>query len=79
VYFLEFRELWDNLNLPPEADILKSLAQDGLQATMTEALPVRQLPSKKKGKKARATTRQTKITNTHLPGIDLSKDYVKPS
>jgi len=75
----EFRELWDNLNVPPEADILKSLEQDGLQATMTEALPTKQLPNKKKGKKSRATNRQTKITNTHLPGIDLSKDYVKPS
>ncbi|KAG8934299.1 hypothetical protein FRC02_010253 [Tulasnella sp. 418] len=72
----EFLSLWADLHNPVEADLLRSLERDGLQATASESLPIKPLPTKKKGKKPRTSTRPAKITNTHL-AIDLSKDFVK--
>lgn len=76
---LEFQDIWNNLKVPPEADLLKSLATDGLQAAIAApasgALPGN---GKKKGKKSAHRIRQAKITNTHLEGIDVSKAY-KPA
>ncbi|KDQ20315.1 hypothetical protein BOTBODRAFT_152985 [Botryobasidium botryosum FD-172 SS1] len=73
----EFKDLWHSLTVPAEVDLLRSLASDGLQATMSEALPIK-APVQKKSKKGAKRSRPGKITNTHLVklGIDLTKDYV---
>ena len=61
-------------------DLLKALANEGLQATAAAAPIARgSAASKKKGKKSAPRQRQVRITNTHLKGtIDLSRDYVAP-
>ena len=60
-----------------EADLLRSLEKDGLQPTASEILPSKGL-GKKKGKKPKVHNRVHKITNTHIEGVDLTKDFVKP-
>ena len=76
----EFRDLWHGLKVPPEADLLKDLASEGLQATAGEALIPKGPLNRKKGKKSAPRKKQTRITNVHVKGeIDLSKDYVAPS
>jgi len=76
----EFRELWHGLKVPPDADLLKSLASEGLQATTAESLVPKGPIAKKKGKKSAPRHRPVRITNVHLKGdIDLSKDYAGPS
>lgn len=77
-FVVEFRALWSTLKTPVEADLVKALEKDGLQATLSEASPSKQ-PLKKKGKKPKATNRVGKITNTHIEGVDLTKDYVRPT
>ncbi|KIK54665.1 hypothetical protein GYMLUDRAFT_76992 [Collybiopsis luxurians FD-317 M1] len=77
----EFLDLWHELKVPNDVDLLKQLSSEGLQATTSAAGPATKGPStKKKGKKGTAPrARQVRITNTHLKGdIDLSKDYVPP-
>ncbi|KAG9096993.1 hypothetical protein FRC06_008122 [Ceratobasidium sp. 370] len=74
----EFCKLWHELVVPPEADMLKSLESEGLQITATESSAKTTGTQKKKGKKSAPRQRPVKITNTHLQGIDLSKDYVAP-
>lgn len=73
----EFLDLWHSLKVPTDADLLKALASEGLHATAAEA-PVAKVPaSKKKGKRSAPKQRQVRITNTHLKGVDLSKDWGK--
>ena len=75
----EFLDLWHSLQVPNEVDLLKQLANEGLQATAAETLTPKGPAGKKKGKKAAPKQRQIRLTNTHLKGtIDLSKDYVTP-
>jgi len=74
----EFRKLWDSLNNPVEADLLKSLERDGLQATASEALPVRQLP-KTKSKRTKTGPRRVQVANTHVADVDLTVDYQRPA
>ncbi|KAI0092271.1 transcription initiation factor IIE subunit beta [Irpex rosettiformis] len=75
----EFLDLWHSLQVPNEVDLLKQLANEGLQATAAEAVTPKGLAMKKKGKKSAPKQRQIRLTNTHLKGtIDLSKDYVAP-
>lgn len=76
----EFIDLWHTLKVPNDVDLLKQLASDGLQATVTEAAPVKTPAFKKKGKKGGAPRqRQIRLTNVHLKGeIDLTKDFVPP-
>ena len=65
--------------MPNDVDLLKQLANEGLQATAGETLVPKGLAGKKKGKKAAPRQRQIRLTNTHLKGqIDLSRDYVAP-
>lgn len=60
-------------------DLLKQLANEGLQATAGESLTPKVPMGKRKGKKSAPRQRQIRFTNTHLKGqIDLSKDYVAP-
>ncbi|KAJ3997261.1 hypothetical protein F5050DRAFT_1887727 [Lentinula boryana] len=82
----EFLDLWHELKVPNDVDLLKQLSSGELSptsnsfpATTAAAGPAPKGPStKKKGKKGSAPrTRQVRMTNTHLKGdIDLSKDYV---
>jgi len=76
----EFHELWHSLKVPNDVDLLKQLANEGLQVTNAETLVPKAPGTKKKGKKGGAPRqRQVRITNTHLKGeIDLSKDFVVP-
>lgn len=65
--------------MPNDVDLLKQLANEGLQATVGETLVPKGPAGKKKGKKNGPKHRQIRLTNTHLKGqIDLSKDYVAP-
>lgn len=75
----EFQELWHKLKVPPEADLLRSLAQEGLQATSAEAVVAKAPGGKKKGKKSAPRQRPMKLSNTHLKqSIDFSKSYSGP-
>ncbi|KAL4253740.1 Transcription initiation factor IIE subunit beta [Abortiporus biennis] len=75
----EFNDLWHSLEVPNDVDLLKQLANEGLQATAGETLVPKAPVTKKKGKKSAPRQRQVRITNTHLKGqIDLSKDYAPP-
>jgi len=75
----EFQQLWRNLTVPDDTDLLKSLASEGLQATAAEIVIPKLPTGKKKGKKSGAKQRQSRITNVHLKGdIDLTRDYVAP-
>lgn len=75
----EFLDLWHSLQVPNDVDLLKQLANEGLQATAGETLVPKGLAGKKKGKKTAPRQRQIRLTNTHLKGqIDLSRDYVAP-
>lgn len=75
----EFLDLWHSLQVPNDVDLLKQLANEGLQATAAESLAPKGPAMKKKGKKSAPKQRQIRLTNTHLKGqIDLSKDYVAP-
>ena len=65
--------------MPNEVDLLKQLANEGLQAQPGEAITPKGPAAKKKGKKNAPRQRQIRFTNTHLKGqIDLSRDYVAP-
>ncbi|KAI0033517.1 transcription initiation factor IIE subunit beta [Vararia minispora EC-137] len=77
----EFLDLWHSLKVPNDVDLLKQLANEGLQATAAEATAVKVPTTKKKGKKNAPRNRQAKITNLHLKGsgIDLTRNYVPPS
>ncbi|KDQ54466.1 hypothetical protein JAAARDRAFT_38133 [Jaapia argillacea MUCL 33604] len=75
----EFRDLWHSLKVPEEPDLIRSLAIDGLQATLAEAPAPKPTNAKKKGKKTGSRQRPIRLTNTHLKGeIDLSRDYLPP-
>ncbi len=73
-------DLWHELNVPDDVDLLRQLATEGLQVTASHAAPPKAPGGKKKGKKGGASRqRQVRITNTHLKGeIDLSRDFVVP-
>ena len=63
--------------MPNDVDLLKQLANEGLQATAGESLAPKAPITKKKGKKSAQRQRQIRLTNQHLKGqVDLSKDYV---
>ncbi|KAK7688504.1 hypothetical protein QCA50_008042 [Cerrena zonata] len=73
----EFLDLWHSLEVPNDVDLLKQLANEGLQATAAETLVPKGPVNKKKGKKNTQKQRPIRLTNQHLKGqVDLSKDYV---
>lgn len=76
----EFLDLWHELKVPNDVDLLKQLENEGLQATNAEQTAPKAPTVKKKGKRGGAPRqRQVRITNTHLKGeIDLSRDYPVP-
>ncbi|KAK7441725.1 hypothetical protein VKT23_016388 [Stygiomarasmius scandens] len=76
----EFRDLWHELKVPNDVDLLKQLTSEGLQATTSAAGPAAKAPATKgkKGSKRGGAprSRPVRITNTHLKGqIDLSRDW----
>ncbi|KAJ1915446.1 transcription factor TFIIE beta subunit, TFIIEB, Tfa2 [Tieghemiomyces parasiticus] len=71
----EFKDLWHQVRVPDEADLSKELDFAGLKQMEVFQKKVTD-PSDGKGKKAKQRNRRVKITNTHLEGIDLTKDYV---
>lgn len=79
----EFKQLWHGLQVPNVVDLAADLENEGLSATRTvETVPRTQAPSGaaqrgKKGKRGNAP-RKFKLQNTHLKGVDLSKDFIKP-
>ncbi|KAF8643125.1 hypothetical protein AX16_009217 [Volvariella volvacea WC 439] len=78
----EFVDLWHELKVPNDVDLLRQLASDGLQAAVSETVaPKVPAVTKKKGKKGGPPRpRAIRLTNTHLKGeIDLTKDYVPPT
>ncbi|KAK0433623.1 hypothetical protein EV421DRAFT_1892913 [Armillaria borealis] len=86
----EFIDLWHDLKVPDDVDLIRQLATGklpflrplyyfSLPRHRGQAAPVK-APNKKKGKKGGAPRqRQIRLTNTHLKGeIDLSRDFVAP-
>ncbi|KAI8926909.1 hypothetical protein BC831DRAFT_454302 [Entophlyctis helioformis] len=69
----EFMQHWHNVKLPPESDIGKELEKAGLKSAdvITMSKPV-QIKAKSKAKRKT----RFKLTNTHLEGVDLTKDPV---
>ncbi|WFD30931.1 hypothetical protein MSPP1_001957 [Malassezia sp. CBS 17886] len=76
----EFRDLWHGLKVPDVVDLAGDLESEGLNATkMVDTTPkATQAPATrgKKGKRG-AAPRKFKLQNTHLQGVDLSRDFVK--
>ncbi|KAF9529129.1 hypothetical protein CPB83DRAFT_928163 [Crepidotus variabilis] len=73
----KFYDLWHSLKVPNDVDLLKQLANEGLQVTAAETVIPKGQSNKKKGKKSGAPRqRQVRITNTHLKAdLDLAKDF----
>jgi len=74
----EFRRLWAEQRVPEEADVVRALNNEGLTATVSQNLATRPLPQRKKARKG-VRPRPVKLTNTHITGIDLSRNYAGPS
>ncbi|ORX60821.1 transcription initiation factor IIE, beta subunit [Piromyces finnis] len=69
-----FKDLWHSLKVPAGEDLSKELEKAGLKSM--EVYQSKINPKNKVKKKAKQRNRKVKITNTHLEGIDLTKDYV---
>jgi len=69
----DFKEMWHSLKIPDETDLPRELEKAGLK-TM-EVFEKKVAKAEPKLKKAKQRNRRVKITNTHLEGIDLTKDY----
>lgn len=76
----EFKDLWHELKVPDLVDLPKELEREGLSTTDMLDAPISaaQLASSKDKKKKKGA-RKFRLQNTHLEGIDLSQDFVKPS
>ncbi|KAJ1727630.1 transcription factor TFIIE beta subunit, TFIIEB, Tfa2 [Coemansia biformis] len=68
----ELKTSWARLAMPDESDLATEMKKAGLKLTKVEEPAVKEKADDKKPKKAQ---RKTKITNTHLADIDLTKDY----
>ncbi|PWN20695.1 hypothetical protein BCV69DRAFT_312646 [Microstroma glucosiphilum] len=79
----EFRELWHQQKVPDAVDLARSLEADGLTsanliastATHSGAANRGGKRGGRGGKKGDSRGRKVRIQNTHLEGVDLSKDY----
>ncbi|KAJ1656268.1 transcription factor TFIIE beta subunit, TFIIEB, Tfa2 [Dispira simplex] len=70
----DFKTMWHELKVPDEADLAKELNRAGLK--QMEVFEKKVIKPESKSKRAKQRNRRVKITNTHLEGIDLTKDYV---
>ncbi|SJX61181.1 related to TFA2-TFIIE small subunit [Sporisorium reilianum f. sp. reilianum] len=79
----EFKDLWHELKVPDLVDLPKELEREGLSTTdmLDSPISAAQLAANAKNKKKKkgAGARRFKLQNTHLEGVDLSQDFVKPS
>lgn len=78
----EFKELWRSLRVPDVVDLTADLESEGLSTTKevdnAPKVQVQQTQRGRKGKPKRgAAPRKFKLQNTHLQGVDLSRDFVK--
>ncbi|KAF9929098.1 hypothetical protein BGZ65_005939 [Modicella reniformis] len=69
----EFREIWHRLRIPDEVDLPKELEKAGL--THMQVFDKKGAGEAPKRKQVRRN-RKMKITNTHMKGLDLTKDFV---
>jgi transcription initiation factor TFIIE subunit beta len=69
----EFKDMWHKQAVPEDADVLRALDSEGLAPTISTTIAAKPQP-KKKARKA-TKSRPTRITNTHIQGVDLSMDY----
>jgi len=70
---LEFKDMWEKQVVPEDADVLRALDSEGLAPTISTTIASRPQPKKKPRKVTKS--RPTRITNTHIQGVDLSMDY----
>ncbi|KAJ2890770.1 transcription factor TFIIE beta subunit, TFIIEB, Tfa2 [Coemansia aciculifera] len=64
---------WQQLQVPDEPELSREMERAGLKRMQAET---REEKEQQDVKKTKRSSRNTKITNTHLVGIDLTKDYV---
>ncbi|KAI7828563.1 hypothetical protein BC939DRAFT_443259 [Gamsiella multidivaricata] len=69
----EFRQIWHRLRIPDEIDLPKELEKAGL--THMQVFDKKGPGDVPKRKQVRRN-RKMKITNTHMKGLDLTKDFV---
>ncbi|KAK3814225.1 MAG: hypothetical protein J3Q66DRAFT_345966 [Benniella sp.] len=70
----EFRDIWHRLRIPDEVDLPKELEKAGL--THMQVFDKKGPGDTPKSKKPVRRNRKMKITNTHMKGLDLTKDFV---
>ncbi|OMJ28631.1 Transcription initiation factor IIE subunit beta [Smittium culicis] len=70
----EFKSIWFGLRVPDETDLGFEMDKAGLKQMQVDKRKQSSLDDDKK--KLKTKNRRIKITNTHLEGIDLTKDYV---
>ncbi|WFC99176.1 hypothetical protein MYAM1_001920 [Malassezia yamatoensis] len=78
----EFKELWRSLQVPNLVDMTADLESEGLSRTKeVEDQPKVQAQQATRGRRGKAkrgaAPRKFKLQNTHLQGVDLSRDFVK--
>ncbi|KAJ3320097.1 hypothetical protein HDV06_005662 [Boothiomyces sp. JEL0866] len=67
-----FKQQWHDIQIPTKIDLLKELEKAGLKAMQVD-LQKRNIAAAG-GKKKKKKNSRFKMTNTHLDGVDLSKD-----
>lgn len=75
----EFKTMWLEQNVPEDADIVRSLSSGDQGMTLTVSHAMATKPQQKKKARKVNKPRPTKLTNTHIQGVDLSIDYPGPS
>ncbi|KAF9192635.1 hypothetical protein BGZ50_008341 [Haplosporangium sp. Z 11] len=69
----EFRQIWHRLRIPDEIDLPKELEKAGLtHMQVFDKKGPGEMPKRKPVRR----NRKMKITNTHMKGLDLTKDFV---
>ncbi|PVZ98130.1 hypothetical protein BB558_005270 [Smittium angustum] len=68
-----FKEIWQELRVPDETELMFEMERAGLKQM---EIAKRKTANDEGLKKLKVKNRRIKITNTHLEGIDLTKDYV---
>lgn len=70
---IEFRDIWHRLRIPDEIDLPKELEKAGLtHMQVFDKKGPGDIPKRKPVRR----NRKMKITNTHMKGLDLTKDFV---
>ncbi|PWN96232.1 hypothetical protein FA09DRAFT_344014 [Tilletiopsis washingtonensis] len=80
----EFKTLWHAQTIPDAVDLPRELAAEGLRTIQTHIDPEAEEKRAKaalaarggKGGRGRGKGRKVRVQNTHLEGVDLSRDFV---